>query len=243
MHSAPKRYVVLSYVWGRVSAILETTKGNFSDLQSPSALVTEPWASRMPATVRDAMPYFTKAMGQRYLWVDRLCIIQDDDRHKAEQLKRMSSIYANSYFIIVAVDGNNADYGLRGVSGPSSARSHPLHFSAACQMMKAPSSESQFNVKEWHKRGWTYQERTLSKRNIVFFEGTAFWECRGPRGNMDGRRSRWHNPFYRYRSKIHSGNQLDISLNSFPGRTYINMPNWSHTNQMPCSHSLLSSRP
>src|SRR5947208_278082 len=45
-------------------------------------------------------------------------------------------------------------------------------------MMRAPGFETQYNMKEWHKRGWTYQERTLSNRNLVFFQDKVFWECR-----------------------------------------------------------------
>lgn len=176
----PERYVALSYVWGRLPNVLETTKDNFLQLQQGGALDSQTWASRLPLTVRDAM-YFTKLMGEHYLWVDRLCIIQDDNQHKAVQLSWMSSIYANSYFTIVAADGNDANYGLRGVCMDSSPRSYNpsiLYFSPTCSMMQAPKFETQYNMKEWHKRGWTYQERTLSNRNLVFFQGKVFWECR-----------------------------------------------------------------
>lgn len=174
------KYVALSYVWGRVPDVLEATLNNFSELQNARALELEPWASRLPSTVRDAI-YLTKEMGEHYLWVDRLCIIQDDDQHKAEQLNWMSSIYANSYFTIIAADGNDANYGLQGISMSSSPRSYHqpiLEFSQTCSLMQAPESENQFTMKEWHKRGWTFQERTLSNRNLVFFQGKVFWECR-----------------------------------------------------------------
>jgi hypothetical protein len=176
----PEKYVTLSYVWGKLPNVLETTKKNFLQLQQTGALDSQPWASRLPLTVRDAI-YFTKLMGERYLWVDRLCIIQDDNEQKAVQLSWMSSIYANSYFTIVAADGSDANYGLRGVCINSSPRSYNpsiLHFSSTCSMMAAPKFETQFNMEAWHKRGWTYQERTLSKRNLVFFQGKVFWECR-----------------------------------------------------------------
>jgi hypothetical protein len=177
--SKPVKYIALSYVWGRIPDVLESTLNNFSALQNARALELEPWASRMPSTVRDAI-YLTKEMGERYLWVDRLCIIQDDDQHKAEQLSWMSSIYANSYFTIIAADGNDANYGLPGIRKISSPRSYHqpiLEFSQTCYLMQAPESETQFNMKEWHKRGWTFQERTLSNRNLVFFQGKVFWEC------------------------------------------------------------------
>jgi hypothetical protein len=178
--SGSARYLALSYVWGKLSNVIESTKENVSQLSKPGALCSGALLSQLPATVRDAI-YFTKAMGERYLWVDRLCIIQDDDEHKAEQISWMGSIYANSYFTIIAADGPDANYGLRGVGGTSLPRSHELdilHFTPSCSMIPEPRKETQFNKKDWHKRGWTYQERALSNRRIVFFGGTAFWECR-----------------------------------------------------------------
>ena len=143
----PARYLALSYVWGNLSNVLETTKENFSQLSKPGALCSETLLSHLPATVRDAL-YLTKAMGERYLWVDRLCIIQNDDEHKVEQLRWMGSIYANSYFTIIAADGQDANYGIRGVGGLSLPRSHKLdilHFSPSCSMIPEPAKETQYN--------------------------------------------------------------------------------------------------
>ncbi len=145
----PEKYVALSYVWGKLPYMLEATKDNFAQLQRPGSLNSPPWVSLLPLTVRDSM-YFTKLMGQRYLWVDRLCIVQDDTQYKTAQLSFMSSIYANSYFTIVAADGKDANAGLRGVCKSSSPRSHNpsiLHFSQMCSMMPAPGFETQFNTK------------------------------------------------------------------------------------------------
>ncbi|KAF2469324.1 HET-domain-containing protein [Lindgomyces ingoldianus] len=176
----PVQYIALSYVWGRIPNVLETTKANFQDLQQPGALASPDLLARLPRTVRDAI-VLTKAMSQRYLWVDRLCIVQDDFENKKEQLDNMASIYARSYFTIVAADGSDADYGLRGVPGtasPRSCRQQMYHFSKQCSMMKAPIPEEKLDTKDWHRRGWTFQERTLSNRNLVFFQDQVFWECR-----------------------------------------------------------------
>ncbi|OCL05549.1 hypothetical protein AOQ84DRAFT_379477 [Glonium stellatum] len=92
----------------------------------------------------------------------------------------MASIYANAYFTIIAADGGDANHGLQGTGFGSCPRSYTpdvLKFSPECSMVKAPEYESQFNRREWHKRGWTYQERILSDRNMVFFRSTIFWEC------------------------------------------------------------------
>ncbi|KAF4633901.1 hypothetical protein G7Y89_g4218 [Cudoniella acicularis] len=176
----PETYVALSYVWGKIPGVLETTKGNFDKLRVQGSLTEECNLRCLPKTVKDAIT-FTKMMRQRYLWVDRLCIIQDDLDLIQEQLSWMSSIYANSYFTIIAADGSDANYGLRGVGADSSPRSYTpklFRFSETCVMMSKPEPETQYNLTEWHRRGWTFQERVLSPRNIVFFRNRVFWECR-----------------------------------------------------------------
>jgi hypothetical protein len=176
----PEAYVALSYVWGRIPDILESTMANFESLQRPGALSSPNLSSRLPTTVHDAI-ILTKSTGQRYLWVDRLCIVQDDFENKKAQLDKMAAIYARSHYTIVAADGVDADYGLHGVPGtqfPRNLQQRLYYFSEQCLMMQAPLPESKVDPKEWHRRGWTFQERTLSHRNLVFFQDQVFWECR-----------------------------------------------------------------
>jgi hypothetical protein len=176
----PEQYVALSYVWGRIPDVLETTKANFQSFQEPGALASPNLSGRLPKTVQDGI-VLTKAVGQRYLWVDRLCIVQDDFANKKQQLDNMASIYANSYFTIIAADGSDADHGLRGVPGTNSPRSYKqkfYRFSGHCSMLQAPVPEESQDTKNWHRRGWTFQERTLSNRNLIFFQDQVFWECR-----------------------------------------------------------------
>jgi hypothetical protein len=59
---------------------------------------------------------------ERYLWIDALCIVQDDDNVKLEELKRMAAIYASSILTIIAGDGLDAHHGLRGIRGFSGNR-------------------------------------------------------------------------------------------------------------------------
>ncbi|KAM7189313.1 Heterokaryon incompatibility protein (HET) domain containing protein [Naviculisporaceae sp. PSN 640] len=81
-------YVALSYVWG------------------PS---TEKW----PPTIKDAAEV-TRELGQRYLWVDRLCIDQDNVTEKMYLVQRMDRIYAGAELTIINAAGD-AETGLPGV--------------------------------------------------------------------------------------------------------------------------------
>ncbi|KAM3074697.1 hypothetical protein ACMFMG_008120 [Clarireedia jacksonii] len=82
-------YVVLSYVWG-------------------------PPSGDWPPTVMDAVEV-TKRMGERWLWVDRLCIDQENAEEKAWLISKMGDIYEGAEFTIVGAAGD-ARTGLPGVT-------------------------------------------------------------------------------------------------------------------------------
>ncbi|KAH7095119.1 heterokaryon incompatibility protein-domain-containing protein [Paraphoma chrysanthemicola] len=116
--SSEATYLALSYVWGRIASF-ETTKTNIRSLCCKGALAdVETW-SMLPSTIRVAIG-LTKSLGLRYLWVDRLCIIQDDVDRKMSLLRVMPFIYANAHFTIVAAEGSDANRTSLGIShGPA----------------------------------------------------------------------------------------------------------------------------
>jgi hypothetical protein len=174
------QYVALSYVWGSIAKTLESRIDNFSELCVPGSLSKPRNRLRIPRTILDAM-ILTAAMGPRYLWVDRLCIRQDDPSHMAQQLPQMASVYSNSYFTIVAANGPDASYGLPGVGGDSSPRCGTellFRFSPTVSMVKQRSTESRRDRSVWHTRAWTFQERAVSPRSLVFVDSTVHWDCR-----------------------------------------------------------------
>ncbi|KAK4177797.1 heterokaryon incompatibility protein-domain-containing protein [Triangularia setosa] len=186
------RYTTLSYVWGILPDILETRTSNFASLQLPNALLAPNVLPRLPRTIQDAIKV-TRDMGERYLWVDRLCIIQDDEANKAKQIASMASIYANSQFTIIAADGADADSGLHGVSSSRKFPTLPvLELAPGCHMRPGPETEEARLFTTWHSRAWTFQERLLSRRSLIFFRGSVIWQCKasiwteGVSGEPDG---------------------------------------------------------
>jgi len=177
---APKDapYLALSYVWGKGADPLCTTLGNFSDFRRKNAFDIPRYRKRMPKTIRDSM-LLTRSLGQRYLWVDRFCIVQDDADHKEVQLKAMASIYANAYLTIVAYDGDDDSYGLRGVGKGSEPRECTLQefrFASDCHLVSRWPSISRTYV--YPTRGWTFQEREVSRRRLTFQKGMVSWRCK-----------------------------------------------------------------
>ncbi|KAI4244556.1 MAG: hypothetical protein L6R42_010434, partial [Xanthoria sp. 1 TBL-2021] len=88
------------------------TGENIMELEKPGKL--QRLASEVPNTIRDAIDVTAK-IGQRFLWVDRLCIVQDDEAHLQAHVWNMERIYGDSVLLIIAADGDNAESGLLGV--------------------------------------------------------------------------------------------------------------------------------
>jgi hypothetical protein len=102
-----KQYIALSYVWGQ-TVTLKLLRSNQTELEKEGALlIPRNWAT-IPRTIKDAIK-LVQELGERYLWVDSLCIHQDpDDSSNHDQINNMSTIYANASVTIIAVQGVDA---------------------------------------------------------------------------------------------------------------------------------------
>jgi len=171
-------YVCLSYVWGTVQDSLDCRKSRLASLVKEGAL-DNPDLFNPPLTVRSAID-FVQSMGERYLWVDRYCIIQDDHRYKEAQLKRMCQIYASARYTLIAADGTAAD-GLKSWdSEPDRSRlySNLWYSNETHTILAAPGlEENPFENGTWDSRGWTLQEKLFSLKTMIFNNGMVFWRC------------------------------------------------------------------
>jgi hypothetical protein len=111
------RYFALSYVWGTSESAC-TESATLGILQERGALGQ---AVQMPKTVAHTVQ-LAKLLGERYLWVDRFCIVQDGGLEKQAQLDGMGDIFAGAYATVVAATGTDADHGLTGIPGVTGRR-------------------------------------------------------------------------------------------------------------------------
>lgn len=171
-------YATLSYVWGGPlqNALVQA---NVDDLQVPGSLTD------LPKSIQDAI-YVTKDLLVPFLWVDALCIIQDNDADKSEQISSMGSIYLCSKVTLVAAAGKSAHAGLPGVSIPRK----PIRKSVSIdhgglepsnelltRLYPSTYSHSITEGTAWASRGWTFQEQELSNRLVYFMDGQILWSC------------------------------------------------------------------
>ena len=85
------RYLTWSYVWGSQAQRLTLTRANHRILNKKGGIKLDD----LSRTIRDAA-VVVQMLGERYLWVDALCIVQDDQGDLAAQLSLMGQIYARS---------------------------------------------------------------------------------------------------------------------------------------------------
>jgi len=122
----------------------------------------------LPQTVVDAMR-LSKKLGLKYLWVDRLCIVQDDEDEREAHIRHMPFVFANAYLTIIAAHGD-INTGLVPLIPRRSAP--PRSLKGASQ-----SHEEMVMDSRWSTRGWTFQEHYYSRRSVFFFEHDIAWEC------------------------------------------------------------------
>ena len=175
---AESRYIALSYVWGNITTA-QTTKSNLMHLMTPGSIMADGGDLAIPNTIGDALR-LVSLLGERYLWVDTFCIVQDDEEMKQLNINSMASIYANSYFTIIAADGKDANHGLRGIGGGANPRNIDcsiIRFQYENEMIAHRGQAWNPGHTAWGSRGWTFQEGLFSRRVLVF-NGLISWICR-----------------------------------------------------------------
>jgi hypothetical protein len=168
------RYVALSYCWG-TAPMLRHLLGNSATLRKDGALAD----STTLATIRDAIE-LVKGVGERYLWIDALCIIQDDPLAKQAQLAQMGLIYSLATFTIVAAAGNDAKAGLPGIRGDTrNIDQDILQVGDKILVTVVDGADYYHGVKgsTWETRAWTMQEKILSKKLLIFTDAQVYWSC------------------------------------------------------------------
>ncbi len=168
-------WVALSYVWGN-SKVLKLTQGNLLQLQQPGSLRSD----LLPRSIDDASEV-TRCLGIRYLWVDSLCIIQDDDADKGILIPQMASIYGLASVTIIQASGLSADSGLPGIQGtPRHKVQVPFTIKGVTLLETldpaVPEESMSYLGEYWNTRGWTFQERLVSGKVLIFTPEQVYWE-------------------------------------------------------------------
>ena len=92
----------------------------------------------------------------------------------------MDLVYGKAYLTICAADGQDSNAGLRGFDPALS--STPQQIIVQCgpsvQLMCTQTAEYYIRQSVWNTRAWTFQERLLSTRTLIFVHGHVYFQCR-----------------------------------------------------------------
>lgn len=188
-------YLTLSHCWGKLP-LVETTKENIIDFMEAGIGFQD-----LSQTFQDAVT-LTRKLGQRYLWIDSLCIVQNDPEEWAREAADMARVYGNSYCTLAALssaDGkggchledrvqrvmDNTFFDLRTQSLSEEPyvrifREEPSDWSIEYDGAEGRKGQKQSPLRY---RAWVLQERELSKRSIHFGRNQLLWECKQMKGS------------------------------------------------------------
>lgn len=173
-------YVALSYVWGEAQPYC-TTKSNVSSYSTHGIDIRV-----LGRTIRDAIQV-THRLRLRYLWIDALCIIQDSDEDKANELAQMGNIYRDAYLTIIASSATKASAGFLETRAPAPEYAEHLRLPFHCRDSRVgsmfvytqdgPAFVYDAMREPVNSRAWCFQERLLSPRKLVYASDTVQYHC------------------------------------------------------------------
>ncbi|KAK7720881.1 hypothetical protein SLS63_009664 [Diaporthe eres] len=176
------QYMTLSHRWGS-NSLFHSVKLTKDNLDGYCRAI--PY-SALTKTFKDAFK-ICQNLGFRYIWVDALCIIQDDEADWEREAMRMGDIFEGSECTIAAVDSLDArgetDHGLfMPRHGPRTSIDVPcLEDINTEQDIRLENIRRRFDLavegSRWSERGWVFQEKALSRRMVYYTKDQLFWTC------------------------------------------------------------------
>jgi hypothetical protein len=163
-----------------------------------------------------------RRLGYRYLWIDSLCIIQDDDQDWRMQASRMADIYQGCLLTIAAAAAANSAQGLFNCLSPG-----PRGVLLSILTEQEDDSNIWIHQQLGHEReplgtrGWVLQERTLSPRTLYFGKDELTWECLGATACQCGLIP---DNFNSLKSKVNLDRRMDAAYGWYSVlREYVNL--------------------
>ncbi|CAK7238658.1 MAG: hypothetical protein STHCBS139747_000076 [Sporothrix thermara] len=183
-------YVALSYCWGPdPSGTVTTKRANVGAHMDPRHGI--PLAT-LPQTIQDAV-LVCRRLQIRYLWIDALCIVQDDDDDWRREAAQMCSVYQRSHVTIAAHRASACQHGFLGAQVFGQDEYQAVFYTDSLEKKKrtekGQTTRTKMLLRAQHERihslptaplgtrAWTLQEVVLPRRLLHFFEHEMAWEC------------------------------------------------------------------
>ncbi|PQE19166.1 hypothetical protein CJF30_00007527 [Rutstroemia sp. NJR-2017a BBW] len=176
--ATPLKYTALSHCWGGSVTFL-LLEGNLTTMQQSIPV------ANLSKNFQDAI-IITREIGQRYLWIDSLCIMQDSTHDWLQESPTMGLVYANAICTISATASKDSTGGCFFPKNPLLNDCILRKSENYSLVVRSPIGDNiglteLFERKVEHaplsQRAWTFQERSLSTRVLHFCDGFVLFEC------------------------------------------------------------------
>ncbi|KAF5557298.1 het-domain-containing protein [Fusarium napiforme] len=184
------KYTALSHCWGSsTNHAARTTRENVHQKMQHISFHS------LPKTFQDAITV-TRAIGIEFIWIDSLCIIQNDEDDWVTEASKMADVYRGSYLTLAASSSPDAHGGLFLDSQRPAKIVHlspdlfPPEFEEklpkSCLVRHPVASRVAILDGPLSKRAWVLQEQILSTRLIHFTSTQMFYQCTDGLFSEDG---------------------------------------------------------
>jgi Heterokaryon incompatibility protein (HET) len=147
------------------------TKSNVGEMLVAGSLAGK--IESLPQSIQDAVQCAAE-LGEKYLWVDALCIIQDDEEHKRFQISQMDRVYGSATLTLVCAPpdpklGLDTYDGLPGFRVAGRLSEQDKEYDQGLELLTTFLSVSMaVSGSRWSSHAWTFQEDRLSRRKLFF---------------------------------------------------------------------------
>jgi hypothetical protein len=180
------RYIALSYCWGSPLISQPPLSTKRDTLRARCERIP---IESMPQAFRDVVEVARK-LGLQYVWIDSLCIIQDDIMDWQAESAEMKEIYGNAYLTVVAAARPSCHDGFLSRKPPRLSCRIP-YLSTKTPLVNGSyylrsrsgtkwwgtDKMAEISGTRWISRGWTFQEERLSVRVLMFGKTKFFFDC------------------------------------------------------------------
>jgi hypothetical protein len=198
-------YIALSYCWGiGETAPTKTSKSNVAQYSHDIS-----W-DLSAKTIQDAVTV-THALNFHHLWVDALCIIQDDLEDWQREAAKMADIFARSELTIIASSAEHSRGGLYLDSLLPPILVEPAEDFSGALIRWPIANFNELDKLRLYTRGWVFQEILLSSRRVHFQSGQFYWHCQCLVSSEDETHS-YHGTIYLPSSQLDRKDWLEVIM-------------------------------
>jgi len=191
-----RHYITLSHCWGKKGNHFSLQTSNLDDFRTRGIPLKE-----LPKTFSDAIHLARQLSSNiKYIWIDSICIIQDDKADWLHESTLMFQVYGNSYCNLSATAASDSSQGLYMERDPqllwgenvdlntedllktgSKRKRDSLDLGSLiqrCSIVDPTFWDRKVEAAPVNTRAWVLQERLLAPRVLHFCDGQIVWECR-----------------------------------------------------------------